>query len=624
MSTFSVFRRNKKMSLAVLGVLTMLSFVFIPTLEQCNRNFLPGKQTVFVSKMFGNLTGNEFELIRQQQYAVYEVLMQGNFQGLDAQSVLSTWLKARFAEKMGFVVGDSEIRKMIRENFKSAEEYKSALESRRIVELTFEEGLKELILASKYSNFCLAGIGQQMNMGGMPFAMPAFPTTVEQQWNYFCALNRSATLDVVPVKAEDYLNRVVNPTNQEIASYFEEHKDKLANENAGVVGFKNPAKVKVHYFSYAKPINASAPEALDAPLNADNLDDAINLDDAPVLNETPEAAPAPETETAPAPEAAPEATPAASLNVENPFRLVANETVVTEAAPVENAAPEKSEEQFDAKVFARLVQSDVSAYKTALNEYRFNKTEGMEEPKLVFSDETKAYADKYSLQYVELDLMDVNTLAEQPIAQAMGFNEIMMKKIFTCIEAEDLHANYVVWKSEVEDAAVAELTDDVKKVVANAWKLNKAKELAKAAAADMAKSATEAKALTNPITVENFSQYAMTAQGPTPTDLALYEDQLNNISEEFRLNVFKMVPGEVKALPNRNNAIQYVVLLKSYSPDDAELRSMFQNIKDNPQYSQSMFMMSNYETINAIQRWEMSIFEDAGASFVENRDPYAE
>ncbi|MDO4425065.1 MAG: hypothetical protein Q4D17_04805, partial [Planctomycetia bacterium] len=195
MSTFSVFRRNKKMSLAVLGVLTMLSFVFIPTLEQCNRNFLPGKQTVFVSKMFGNLTGNEFDLIRMQQSAVYEVLMQGAFQGLDAQSVMSTWLKARFAEKMGFVVGDSEIREM-------------ALDTYRIVELTFEEGLKELILASKYTNFCLAGIGQQMNMQGMPFAMPAFPPTIEQQWNYFCALNRSATLEVAAVKAEDYLTKV--------------------------------------------------------------------------------------------------------------------------------------------------------------------------------------------------------------------------------------------------------------------------------------------------------------------------------------------------------------------------------------------------------------------------------
>ena len=109
-----------------------------------------------------------------------------------------------------------------------------------------------------------------------------------------------------------------------------------------------------------------------------------------------------------------------------------------------------------------------------------------------------------------------------------------------------------------------------------------------------------------------------------PTDLALYEDQLNNITEEFRANVFKMVPGEVKAMGNRNRSIQYVVLLKSYAPDDAELRAMFQNIKENPQYSQSMFMMGNYETINAIQRWEMSVFEDAGASFVESSDPYAE
>jgi len=316
-----------------------------------------------------------------------------------------------------------------------------------------------------------------------------------------------------------------------------------------------------------------------------------------------------------------EAAPAAALNNENPFRLVADETVVTETAPAENTTPE---EQFDIKVFAKLVQSDVSSYKTALNEYRFNKKEGQEEPKLTFSDETKAYADKYSLDYVELDMMDVNALAEQPIAQAMGFNEVMMKKIFTCVEAEDLRANYVVWKSEVEDAAVAELTDEVKKVVAETWKLEKAKELAAAAAADMAKAAAESKTLTNPITVENFAQYAMTAQGPMPTDLALYEDQLNNITEEFRANVFKMVPGEVKAMGNRNRSIQYVVLLKSYAPDDAELRAMFQNIKENPQYSQSMFMMGNYETINAIQRWEMSVFEDAGASFVESSDPYAE
>ncbi len=702
MSTFSVFRRNQKLWIAVLGVLTMLSFVFIPTLEQCNRNVLGGNQTVFKTKLFGNLSGSQFEIIRQQQYSVHRVLSDFSFNGA-REMVAFTWLQARFAEKMGMTVSSQEIQKRITGSFASKEEYDSALRRSSTTSSEFEKGLTELLLAEKYMNFCLAGIGRQMNIPQMmmPMALPTFPITAEKKWEYFCMMNRSATLQVVPVSAESFMTSAPTPSEDEVKAFFEKHKDTVANPEAGIVGFKVPQKMKVHYFVYEKPGSNAAeiPTEIpsDVPLepadpgtapNLEGIEDSIQLDEtapaeAPAEATPAEAAPAEavpaETpvETAPAEapaeatpaEAAPaeavpaeapaevapaeapveatpaeapaEAAPSASNAKSSPFRFAADETVTVEDAPAEAAAPaeavapveevapaaeaptsELQTEVFDADQLIKLVQMDIYTYKSAHDKYNFSKEKNPDlvEPKLEFRPETQAYMDKFGVRLVDLEMKDLSELASEAVAQTQNFNEIQMKKAYTCVRLEDASNIYVAWKSETEDSVVPELTPEVKEKVAASWKLERAKDMAASAAQNSANAYREAKSLdgsqTAPVTVENFSRYMMTQQGPMAVPLEFYAE-LENVNDIFRTKVFDMKPGEIQVLPNQNRTISYIVKLEAYTPADAELQQQFQQMMEEPMYKNMIDYIYNNETVGQIQNWAMSVFEEAGAEWAD-------
>ncbi|MGN1274563.1 MAG: hypothetical protein ACI4UF_08230 [Thermoguttaceae bacterium] len=319
--------------------------------------------------------------------------------------------------------------------------------------------------------------------------------------------------------------------------------------------------------------------------------------------------------------------------------MVADETVTTEPAPADaapadaapaDAAPAEAaptvdlEDPYDAKEFLKLVQTDLSTYKQAAARYEFSENENLEKPVFEFSAETKAYMEKCGIQYVELELMDMETLAEQPIAKLNGF-ERLSAKTFMGIECNDPANEYIVWNAEfVPEEELKEMTEEFEPVVEKAWKLEEAKKLAAEAARKNAEDCVKANALSGvaaPIEIENFARCKMTVEGfPTPVDLSTYT-QLENVAENFRTSVFQMTPGDIKALPNRSGTVFYVTQLKSFDPADAELQEMFKNLKSNPMYMYLSQQQSQMELQNEYQMWQNSVFEDAGASFaVQERE----
>ena len=266
----------------------------------------------------------------------------------------------------------------------------------------------------------------------------------------------------------------------------------------------------------------------------------------------------------------------------------------------------------------KLVQTDLSTYKQAAARYEFSNGKDMEKPVFEFSAETKAYMEKCGIQFVELELMDMETLAEQPISKLNGF-ERMSAKTYMGIECSDAANDYIVWNAEfIPEEEPKELTEEFKPVVEKAWKLEEAKKLAAEAAQKSAEDCTKANALsgvTAPVEIETFARCKMTVEGfPTPVDLSTYTE-LDNVAEDFRTGVFQMVPGEIKAFPNRSRTVFYVTQLKGFEPNDEELREMFTNLKSNPMYMYLSQQQSQMELQNEMQMWQNSVFEDAGASF---------
>ena len=591
MSTFSVFRRNKKSFLGVLGVLTMLSFVFIPTLEQFNRNFISVDQTVLTSK-FGKMSQGQLETIRQKQGAVYMVF-DPNFRGLSDDIILTNWVKARLAEEMGLVVADSEIREFIGQRFESKEAYLEALRENKMGSSAFEEGLIDIILAEKYSQYQFYG---QRSPYGIAFGSTIFPVTVQRQWNAFCKTHRTAALDVVPVTAESCLAKTAEPTEAEVKAFFEQYKNTLPAPENGTIGFKIPMKMTVNYFVYEMPKSESLPADL-TPASTSMNDTAAEAPAAPA-----EAAPAAPAATATPVEAAP-AAPAEAAPAAAP----------AEAAPVSEEVEINIDPNdiFDAEKFYKLVQSDIVTYSKKLME-----VEDGSALELTFSDETNAYIQKFGIQFKKLEMVDGGALAEMPVGDALQltspYSEVSRRfaslKNFNCMQAEENGNQYIVWKSEVKGEEVPELTDEVKKTVVAAWKLEKAKDLAMSSAILQAKMAQESKKLENAKAVESFSFMLL--------DPGLYAGLLDNISQGFADEVYAMVPGDVKAIANADRSVSYIVMLKSYAPEDAELREQFLETSANPEFSRELQFMEARLAGEEIMELENSAFRDAEVKFM--------
>lgn len=585
MSTFSVFRRNKKSFLGVLGVLTMLSFVFIPTLEQFNRNFVSVDQTVLTSK-FGKMSQGQLETIRQKQGAVYMVF-DPNFRGLSDDIILTNWVKARMAEEMGLVVADSEIREFIGQRFESKEAYLEALRENKMGSSAFEEGLIDIILAEKYSQYQFYG---QRSPYGIAFGSTIFPVTVQRQWNAFCKTHRTAALDVVPVTAESCLAKTAEPTEAEVKAFFEQYKNTLPVPENGTIGFKIPMRMTVNYFVYEMPKSESLP--------ADLTPASTSMNDTAAAEAPVEAAPAAPAETATPVEAAP-AAPA--------------EAAPAEAAPVSEEVEINIDPNdiFDAEKLYKLVQSDIVTYSKKLME-----VEDGTALELTFSDETNAYIQKFGVQFKKLEMVDGDALAEMPVGDALQltspYSEVSRRfaslKNFNCMQAEENGNQYIVWKSEVKGEEVPELTDEVKKTVTAAWKLEKAKDLAMSSAIMQAKMAQESKKLENAKAVESFSFMLL--------DPGLYAGLLDNISQGFADEVYAMVPGDVKAIANADRSVSYIVMLKGYAPEDAELREQFIATSANPEFSRELQFMEARLSGEEIMELENSAFRDAEVKFM--------
>ena len=75
-SPFSIFRRNQKAALAVLTLLSMFGFVFIPIIMQGMGGGGTTDPVVVKTSAFGNLHQSDLQRLRGTKQAVQRVLMQ--------------------------------------------------------------------------------------------------------------------------------------------------------------------------------------------------------------------------------------------------------------------------------------------------------------------------------------------------------------------------------------------------------------------------------------------------------------------------------------------------------------------------------------------------------------------
>ena len=277
-SPFSIFRRNQRLMIAVVGLLAMIAFVFLtPILQYTGDSEREAADEVIVETKYGALRAselnsmattrqivrvflqqvarataaaaverNEIDARRQDEaveflYLRSERELMGRYHQDEQRATVETMILANKARDLGMVVSDQAINdflKQITDNSVSGKELAAIIRELKVQDRSVSQGrlfeaLRTEMLASRFSSVYAAGL-------------QAIPPA--QRFEYFARLNRRATIEYLPIPVSDYLPQVEDPSKDELQEYFAKYRDRLAVPDSPEPGFKQPHRAAFEYF----------------------------------------------------------------------------------------------------------------------------------------------------------------------------------------------------------------------------------------------------------------------------------------------------------------------------------------------------------------------------------------
>lgn len=360
-SPFAVFRRNQRVMLAVLGVVAMIAFVFLPIFS----DFLgtrPSTDEQVASTRFGPLHESTIGqlLMRRGQLNAFvsgaRSLALGFNMGIELfgpaqeEAVVDAFLLARRGEELGLVVSDQAINEFLKEitlDRVKPEQLQTLRNNFQMTQAQLFEGLRHELLSLRMRQLFL---DNNVQIRAKP---PA------QRWDYYRRVNTRASVELVALNVADYVGQVSDPPEADLVAFYEQHKNSYSLPGSPEPGFRQPARGKFEYFkaSYADFVKPSEVTEADVEAHYNQYKDErylytestgsdLKLDtvlpDGPP-GETPPAE-TPPAETPPS-ESSPAAEPSAepqdpAPSVDDGSSEAPSEPAPNEAAPTESPAPE--------------------------------------------------------------------------------------------------------------------------------------------------------------------------------------------------------------------------------------------------------------------------------------------
>ncbi|MGQ9914369.1 MAG: hypothetical protein ACUVQQ_08505 [Thermogutta sp.] len=264
-SPFKIFRKNAKVLLVGLFLMSMISFVIIPALlEYLGATRGSSAPPVVVTQRFGSLTEQQIESLWIGQAAVQRFLeslqdlvsrRQGNpmqitmfrqtLGELSEEQVVRLWLLARYAEAAGMAISDTAVNRYIQDLLNSAgvaispQDLQEMMARQRISEDALFSGMNLALLAIRYAE--LSGVDPWRFLPGYAGETPG------QRWDYFLRLRRMASVELAEIPLEKFSQRVTPPSDAQLRQLFETYKTRLPQPNSPDPGFKVPEKVRFEY-----------------------------------------------------------------------------------------------------------------------------------------------------------------------------------------------------------------------------------------------------------------------------------------------------------------------------------------------------------------------------------------
>jgi len=385
-SPFAVFRRNQKTLLAIVGLMAMISFVFLPMLMQNLGGGGQANPVVITTTKYGSLHASDLQMLVHQHRVTVGFLQQLGMQALDrlpptlqaqyrpyleAQTrqrieqmfgptteaqVAENWLLARRGDDLGMVVPDEAVSGFIRdfsENQAAQPVVEQILARQQMSQRQFVEAMKRQLLAMRVRHV-------------FRISLAAVPP--EQRWDYFQRLKRQADVELAAIPVANFVDKVADPDEATLRKYFEAHKETLATPDSPEPGFRQPHQADVQFLKapYEKFLDKKAitddeikqyyeanKDQLYRALSTPPGGDAAAKEKSPAAEDKPAEKPAAgKTETKPAEK--PAEKPAASKPAEKPSEKPA-------AKPAEKPAAKPAETKPAAKAQSDNPLRDKSA-----------------------------------------------------------------------------------------------------------------------------------------------------------------------------------------------------------------------------------------------------------------------
>lgn len=262
-SPFKIFRKNAKVLLVGLFLLSMISFVVIPSFLQWLQTRQSGAvKSVVSTKKFGELSemelhslwvehntvrrfletlGQKIDQSRGNSFRIrYYLAMIGQ---ASEEQLVRNWLISQYAQASGIKITDRVINSFIRGLIDASSvtisqgELAQLLSQNRIEEGPLFAGLERELLVLRYLQ--LAGFDLMNLQPGYAGETPAM------RWEYFLRFNRMASVEVCGFPVDRYYEKAPVPTDRQVREYFEAHKTRLPDPSSPEPGFKVPTKVTV-------------------------------------------------------------------------------------------------------------------------------------------------------------------------------------------------------------------------------------------------------------------------------------------------------------------------------------------------------------------------------------------
>jgi hypothetical protein len=256
-SPFSIFRKNQKLMYAVLALMAMISFVFLPIILQNMGGGARQNPVLVKTSKYGSLKASDLQILTQERQRILAVLidmvqqaganpsvaqqyvmmmMRMGIAPASEESVVDSWLLARHGEQMGMAISNPAINtflKNLTQDRVPSTVMQAVLKRHGFSDYSFFNAMRDELAATELKKMF------QVSLEGIP---PA------QRWNYFARVNEMAAVEALPVAVTKFTDGIPEPTEEQLKTFFEENKSRYPRPESPEPGFREPQKIALEYF----------------------------------------------------------------------------------------------------------------------------------------------------------------------------------------------------------------------------------------------------------------------------------------------------------------------------------------------------------------------------------------